>query len=190
MENCSIGKFFEWIHEQRLVASTARMFHWSRLFWWWAAYIVWLLPWASDPSANRSAINAHVVYTNKYETNIAEVSKKLVELIVMLLINFRWFPSKYGLLQRHFSLHLKACLVSIYVCRNENSKKQFYLNPKDIRQYLYCLRPKTADYSLNYYRFFFLLSSSPVFFKHFHSEGHWCKLLKFCLQWLLIFIIV
>lgn len=30
--------------------------------------------------------------------------------------------------------------------------EQLYLNPKDIRQYLYCLKPKTADYSLNYYR--------------------------------------
>uniref|UniRef100_A0A915AJ06 Trafficking protein particle complex subunit 13 n=2 Tax=Parascaris univalens TaxID=6257 RepID=A0A915AJ06_PARUN len=38
------------------------------------------------------------------------------------------------------------------VLLSESSKKQFYLNPKDIRQYLYCLRPKTADYSLNYYR--------------------------------------
>lgn len=36
--------------------------------------------------------------------------------------------------------------------RSEASTEQFYLNPKDIRQYLYCLRPKTSDYSLNYYR--------------------------------------
>uniref|UniRef100_A0AAF5PY18 Trafficking protein particle complex subunit 13 n=2 Tax=Wuchereria bancrofti TaxID=6293 RepID=A0AAF5PY18_WUCBA len=29
---------------------------------------------------------------------------------------------------------------------------QSYLNPSDIRQYLFCLKPKTTDYSLNYFR--------------------------------------
>lgn len=31
--------------------------------------------------------------------------------------------------------------------RNE-SMEQSYLNPSDIRQYLFCLKPKTTDYSL------------------------------------------
>ncbi|CAG9536850.1 unnamed protein product [Cercopithifilaria johnstoni] len=34
---------------------------------------------------------------------------------------------------------------------NENME-QSYLNPSDIRQYLFCLKPKTTDYSLNYFR--------------------------------------
>uniref|UniRef100_A0A0R3RTX8 Trafficking protein particle complex subunit 13 n=1 Tax=Elaeophora elaphi TaxID=1147741 RepID=A0A0R3RTX8_9BILA len=32
------------------------------------------------------------------------------------------------------------------------SMEQSYLNPSDIRQYLFCLKPKTTDYSLNYFR--------------------------------------
>ncbi|VDK67397.1 unnamed protein product [Litomosoides sigmodontis] len=31
------------------------------------------------------------------------------------------------------------------------SVEQSYLNPTDVRQYLFCLKPKTADYSLNYF---------------------------------------
>ncbi|VDO27151.1 unnamed protein product [Onchocerca flexuosa] len=32
------------------------------------------------------------------------------------------------------------------------SMEQSYLNPSDIRQYLFCLKPKTTDYSLNHFR--------------------------------------
>ncbi|MCP9261836.1 Trafficking protein particle complex subunit 13 [Dirofilaria immitis] len=36
--------------------------------------------------------------------------------------------------------------------KTEESMEQSYLNPSDIRQYLFCLKPKTTDYSLNYFR--------------------------------------
>lgn len=35
---------------------------------------------------------------------------------------------------------------------SEDDLEQRYLNPMDVRQFLYCLKPNIADYSLNYYK--------------------------------------
>lgn len=35
---------------------------------------------------------------------------------------------------------------------SESDSEQRYLNPMDVRQFLYCLKPNIADYSLNYYK--------------------------------------